>query len=82
MPTVEKEKLKSVAMVSGGSTASTSLTPWSSTVTVQVSPTAKSVVGSSVYVVVPPESTNGCAPLDVHEIVNVALATRDRLAEA
>ena len=67
--------MKSAAIVSGGSTVSTSVTPWSSTVTVHVSPVAKSVVGSSVYVVVPPESTNGCAPLAVQEIVNVALAT-------
>ena len=46
--TVVKEKTRSAAMVSGGSSASVSLTPWSSTVTVQVSPTAKSVAGSSV----------------------------------
>ena len=48
-PTVrEREGVKSAAMVSGGSTVSTSVTPWSSTVTVHVSPTAKSVSGSSV----------------------------------
>ena len=70
-----KEKTRSAAIVSGGSSASVSLTPWSSTVTVQVSPTAKSVTGSSVYAASAPESANAWAPLVAHEIENDAADT-------
>src|SRR5436190_477847 len=57
-------------MLSGGSPASWSVTCAATTVTVQVSPPVKSVVGSSVNVVGPPLSANVCAPDVVHEIVN------------
>ena len=69
------EKMRSTAIVSGGSFVSTSFTPWSSTVTVHVSPTTKSVSGSSVYDAGAPESVNVWAPLVAHEIVNVAVDT-------
>src|SRR6266545_7809822 len=59
-------------MLSGGSNASTSVTPAARTVTVHVSPCVKSVSGLSVYVVVPPVSTNVCAPDVVQLIVNDA----------
>src|SRR5436190_21711911 len=57
-------------MLSGGSPASWSVTCAATTVTVQVSPPVKSVVGSSLNVVGPPLSANVCAPDVVHEIVN------------
>ena len=69
------EKMRSAAIVSGGSSASVSVTPWSSTVTVQVSPAAKSVSGSSVYARTAPESANVWAPLVAHEIENDAADT-------
>src|SRR5436190_968739 len=57
-------------MLSGRSPASWSVPCAATTVTVQVSPPVKSVVGSSVNVVGPPLSANVCAPDVVHEIVN------------
>src|SRR5436189_40687 len=57
-------------MLSGGSFASTSVTCAATTVTVQVSPSVKSVVGSSENELGPPPRANGCAPETVQEIVN------------
>ena len=58
------------AIVSGGSIASWSLTRLASTVTVQLSPSTKSLSGSSVKVVGPPDTVAVCAPLVVQDIVN------------
>src|ERR1051325_11172726 len=57
-------------MLSGGSPASWSVTCAATTVTVQLTPPVKSVVGSSVNVVGPPLSAKACAPEVVQEIVN------------
>jgi hypothetical protein len=59
----------SAAIVSGGSIRSTSWTPASSIVTVQLSFEAKSASGSSVYVVGPPVTVAVCRPDVLHEIV-------------
>src|SRR5918999_1597837 len=55
---------------SGGSTVSASATFAARTVTVQLSFSAKSLPGSSVYVAGPPDTVAGCAPLVEHEIEN------------
>src|SRR5436190_171369 len=60
-------------MLSGGSPASWSVTCAATTVTVQVSPPVKSVVGSSVNVVGPPLSANVCAPVVVQLTVTELL---------
>ncbi len=62
-------------MVSGGSLASWSLTCAATIVTVQLSPAAKSAVGSRVKVVGPPETVAAWAPLVVHVMPNQLPAT-------
>ena len=57
-------------MLSGGSCVSWSVTFAAKTVTVHVSAVAKSVVGSSVKVVGPPETVAECPSLVPHEIEN------------
>src|SRR5436189_1629721 len=57
-------------MSSGGWCASAPVTCAATTVTVQVSPSVKSVVGSSENELGPPPRANGCAPETVQEIVN------------
>src|SRR5437763_9087545 len=55
-------------MLSGGSCVSWSVTSAANTVTLHVSPVAKSVVGSSVKVTGPPETVALWLPLVAHEI--------------
>ena len=64
-PSVLNEKLKSVAMLFGGSSASWSLTPAAETVTVQVSLRRKSMSGLKVKVSGPPVRTAVWTPLSV-----------------
>src|SRR5687767_4928053 len=68
--TVVNEKVASPAMLSGGSSASWSLTWLATTVTVHVSFDPKSVLTSSVNVVGPPETTAACVPVVVHATEN------------
>src|SRR5207302_3810898 len=63
------------AIWSGGSLVSWSVTSAATIVTVQVSPPAKSVAGSSVNVVGPPLTVAVCGPLVPHEIVYQPSAT-------
>src|SRR6266545_3866310 len=62
-------------MVSGGSFVSTSWTALPVTVTVQLSPAEKSVAGSRVNVVGPPETVALCAPLVAQAIENAPAST-------
>ena len=67
---VAKVKVKSAAIVSGGSFVSWSVTSAPTTVTLQLSPCTKSAVGSRVNVVGPPDTVAACEPLVPHEIEN------------
>src|SRR5438874_4290752 len=73
--TVVKLQLWSAAIVSGGSTASWSVTWLAMTVTVQLSLFAKSASGFSVKAVGPPLALAVCAPLVAQEIVYQLPAT-------
>ena len=68
------EKLKSAAMLFGGSSASWSLTPAADTVTVQLSLRAKSASGLKVNVSGPPERTAVWTPLSAQLMLTASAA--------